>query len=67
MTNSVLEAIQRGEWNFEPQDVDRGKYHATEAMPGTDEKLAILAARIKEGLPLWHPSDRHSFDDHDQA
>ena len=36
---------------------------ATEALPGTEEKLAILSARVARGLPLWHPRDRRTFDD----
>lgn len=33
------------------------KFEATDAMPGTDEKLAVLIARQRTGLPLWHPDD----------
>jgi hypothetical protein len=32
-------------------------------MPGTDEKLEVLAARIRAGLPLWHRGDRTDYDD----
>ena len=65
MPNSVLEAIKLGIWDFEPEDVQRTKYDSTGAMPGTNEKLSILADRVRRGLPLWHPEDRHSYDDHD--
>jgi hypothetical protein len=62
---SVLEAIKVGVWDFEPQeDVDQD-FNATSALPGTDEKLAILAERVRMGLPLWHPSDRLQYDDED--
>ena len=27
-------------------------------MPGTQEKLLVMAERIRSGLPLWHPADR---------
>jgi hypothetical protein len=37
-------------------------YVGTRAIPGSPEKLAILAARAKSGLPLWHEDDRHDFD-----
>ena len=60
---SVLEAIRLGLWDFEPEDVDDGGFDATPAMPGTGEKLDTLAERAAEGLPLWHPSDRRSYDD----
>jgi len=58
MSFSVLEAIKLGQWDFEPSSADEGDYPATEAMPGTEAKLEILAERLRNGLPLWHPSDR---------
>ena len=63
MPHSVLEAIKMGIWDFEPDDHERSRFEATEALPGTAEKLAVLSARVKKGLPLWHPFDRRSFDD----
>jgi len=60
---SILEAIKQGDWNFEPTGEQPVSLKATAAMPGTAEKLGILADRLKQGLPLWHPSDRRSFDD----
>jgi hypothetical protein len=59
---SVIDAIQGGEWNFEPNDRIQGEFRATDASPGSREKLAILAHRIRLGLPLWHPNDRHAED-----
>ena len=64
---SVLEAIRNGRWNFEPEDVGENQYDSTGALPGSAEKVKELADRAKEGLPLWHPSDRRSFDDTDDA
>lgn len=29
----------------------------TEALPGTEDKVAILAERARLGLSLWHPRD----------
>ncbi len=63
MPNSVLEAIKMGMWDFEPEEVDGGEYSPTSAMPGTGEKLEVLAERVRRGLPLWHNRDRRSFDD----
>jgi hypothetical protein len=60
---SILEAIKQGDWNFEPTGEQPVKLQATAALPGTAEKLDILADRLQQGLPLWHPSDRRSFDD----
>ena len=63
MRKSVLEAIQAGDWSYEPVGAAARDYSATNALPGSSEKLEILARRITEGLPLWHPEDRHTFDD----
>ena len=63
MATSVLEAIRLGEWDFEPENVAETHFESTKAMPGTNEKLDILARRVQEGLPLWHSSDRMDYDD----
>jgi hypothetical protein len=55
---SVLEAIRMGIWDFEPPDIEFSKFEAANAMPGTSEKLLILAERAERGLPLWHLQDR---------
>ena len=66
MTNSVLEAIRDGKWDFEPDQVTEEKFDSTQALPGTNAKLDILADRIQSGLPLWHPEDRRTYDDKDK-
>lgn len=58
MPNSVLDAIKMGLWDFEPDDVAKDDFSATEALPGSPEKLDVLAERVRRGLPLWHRSDR---------
>lgn len=63
MPKSVLDAIKQGMWDFEPEPVDERRFRATRAMPGTDEKLAVLAERVRAGLPLWHGCDRKDYDD----
>lgn len=65
MPNSVLDAIREGIWDYEPDSTHHQKYQSTKALPGSNEKLSILAERIKAGLPLWHPEDRRSYDDGD--
>ena len=65
MPESVLEAIRQGIWDFEPEGTQQDEFDCTAALPGTDEKLEVLAARVKQGLPLWHEEDRHSYDDKD--
>ncbi|MCA9178256.1 MAG: hypothetical protein KDB14_27520 [Planctomycetales bacterium] len=65
MPQSVLDAIRMGVWDYEPDDVDDEvtDFISTQALPGTVEKLDVLAQRLESGLPLWHPSDRRTFDD----
>lgn len=63
--NNILEAIRSGKWDFEPDDVDDSTFDPTSAMPGTDEKLEILAARARAGLPLWNSNDRTDYDEGD--
>lgn len=59
---SVLEAISQGCWDFEPQEADEHDYHSTDAIPGSRQKLDILAERLESGLPLWHPEDRRDYE-----
>lgn len=66
MPRSILDAIRQGEWNFEPAGQATVELDATTAMPGTQEKVDILAQRLRLGLPLWHPSDRRSYSDADE-
>ena len=65
MSQSVLEAIREGKWDFEPEFAlnSMRRFHSTVALPGTREKVDALAARAESGLPLWHPEDRKTFDD----
>jgi hypothetical protein len=64
VSRSLLEAIKQGDFNFEPPATNnKGDMPATAALPGTAEKLDVLAERMRLGLPLWHPSDRRSYDD----
>lgn len=65
MPKSVLEAIKEGEWDYEPRELDAEHFRPTHALPGTNEKLSVLAERIRRGEPLWHPSDRLTYDDRD--
>jgi hypothetical protein len=54
----VLEAIKEGMWDFEPAPIHSRDFDETDALPGSDEKLAVMARRLERGLPLWHPHDR---------
>lgn len=66
MSQSVLEAIRDGMWDYEPPEMRPSDYSSTEAMPGTKEKITVLAARAEKGLPLWHDYDRMEYDDEDR-
>ncbi len=63
MLKNVLDAIREGDWFFEPTDVEPAGFQPTSAIPGTEEKLAILAKRASSGLPLWHEADRLNYDE----
>lgn len=60
---SVLDAVKMGLWDYEPPRVEDSNYTATRALPGSNEKLAILAERLQSGLPLWHPRDSRNYSD----
>jgi hypothetical protein len=60
---SVLEAIKSGVWDYEPNKISADQFVPTRAMPGSGEKLEILAERLRSGMPLWHPSDRLYHDE----
>lgn len=63
MHKNVLDAIRDGDWLFEPEEVDPNRYQATNAIPGTKDKLHILAERARAGLPLWHEQDRADYEE----
>jgi len=63
---SVIDAIKQGILDFEPRDEEDESFDATAALPGTQEKLCVLAARVAQGLPLWHPSDRLSYEERER-
>jgi len=41
---------QRGSGNAD-------EFKHTDAIPGTEKKVGVMAARMKAGNPLWHPGD----------
>ena len=66
MPESVIEAIRQGIWDFEPEESNEVDYESTNCLPGSNEKLRVLAERLENGEPLWHPSDRITFRDNDE-
>lgn len=64
--HSILEAIRQGIWTYEPEAARAERFSATDALPGSTEKLDVLAQRVQAGLPLWHPADRISYERSDR-
>jgi hypothetical protein len=60
---SVFDAIKMGMWDYEPTHSSYSEALATHAMPGSLEKLDVLAERLRLGLPLWHPEDKIHYED----
>ncbi len=65
--SSVFDAIRNGQWDYEPEPVPETEFERTQALPGTVEKVNVLAERASAGLPLWHSADRVSYDDSEKA
>ena len=36
-------------------------FQPTDAAAGSRSKIEILAERVKNGVPLWHPEDRSDY------
>ena len=62
MPKSILDAIKMGLLDFEPAEMDFSQFEASDAMPGSDEKIRTLAERIRRGVPLWHAADRSDME-----
>ena len=45
--------------NFAPVETD--EFVPTDAPAGSRAKIDALAKRIQQGVPLWHPKDRHDY------
>ena len=58
---NVFEAILKygHDEDFVPDDGD--DFVPTEAPAGSRKKLDILAERVQQGVPLWHPEDRPDY------
>jgi len=58
---NVFEAIDTDghDENFVP--AVGGDFSATDAAPGSNEKIELLRQRIAGGRPLWHDGDRIDY------
>jgi hypothetical protein len=59
VAKSVIDAVRMGDWDFEVPEVAPSLFEASDAMPGTRDKVDALAERVAAGLPLWHEADRY--------
>ena len=48
--------LRYGNHKFNTEDTNM--FVATDAAPGSPEKIAVLERRARAGHPLWHPNDR---------
>ncbi len=51
---NLFEAMRFGCGEFTP----RPCFSPTDAVPGSEEKLAVLSQRVEAGVDLWHQLDR---------
>jgi hypothetical protein len=58
---NVFEAILKYGHDEDFETFEGEEFNATEAPAGSDEKIRILAERVKRGEPLWHDSDRPDY------
>lgn len=58
---NVFEAIQECGHDEDFVPVESEHFVGTDAPAGSREKLEVLAQRIQQGFPLWHPEDRSDY------
>ena len=58
---NVFETILKYGHDEDFAPVESEEFSATDAPAGSRDKLEVLARRIEQGLPLWHPEDRPDY------
>ena len=58
---NVFQAITKFGHDEDFAPMETGEFEATEAPAGSLEKLEVMAARVQQGLPLWHHDDRPDY------
>ena len=58
---NVFEAILECGHDEDFAPVESEDFRPSEAPAGSRAKLEILAERVRKGMPLWHPEDRHDY------
>lgn len=65
---TIFEAIRNSAGStledFAPEDDDKER---TVALPGSPEKISVLARRVMEGVELHHPKDVRNYEDAAEA
>ena len=58
---NVFEAILECGHDEDFAPVETDEFSPTDAPAGSRTKLEVLAQRVQQGLPLWHPDDRGDY------
>lgn len=58
---NVFEAILEFGHDEDFAPAESEEFVPTEAPAGSVSKLDVLAERVSQGLPLWHPEDRCDY------
>lgn len=58
---NVFQAILECGHDEDFAPVETSDFVPTDAPAGSAAKLEILARRIAQGMPLWHPEDRADY------
>lgn len=61
MRRNVFQAILESGHDEDFVPYEGEDFNPTDAPAGSAEKLAILAKRVEQGQPLWHPEDRFDY------
>ena len=61
--DTVLDAVYGPGYGEDFVPTGNDAFHSTDAIPGTMEKLDVMAERIANGQPLFHEGDRESYDE----
>ncbi len=58
---NVFEAILECGHDEDFVPVASVEFVPTDAPAGSKSKLEVMAERVRRGMPLWHPDDRHDY------
>lgn len=58
---NVFEAILESGHDEDFSPAETGEFGETDAPAGSRAKIDVLAERVLQGQPLWHPKDRSDY------